>query len=101
MMLDAIKAAAGVFRKHGLERYEDIKVMGEDKVWGIMPSPTHYLARDAGLVPYTPRAVGVRDLGHHIGLHVHDSRDYSRPLEEGMVVTVSPRSTSPRSRLRS
>jgi Xaa-Pro aminopeptidase/dienelactone hydrolase len=91
MMLDAIRAAAGVFRKHGLERYEDIKVMGEDKVWGIMPSPTHYLARDAGLVPYTPRAVGVRDLGHHIGLHVHDSRDYSRPLEAGMVVTVEPK----------
>ena len=91
MMIDAIKAAAEVFHKHGLERYEDIKVMGEDKVWGIMPSPTHYLTRNAGLVPYTPRGVGVRDLGHHIGLHVHDSRDYSRPLEAGMVVTVEPK----------
>jgi Xaa-Pro aminopeptidase/dienelactone hydrolase len=91
MMLDAIKAAAEVFRKHGLGRYEDIAVMGEDKVWGIMPSPTHYLTRNAGLVPYTPRGGGVRDLGHHIGLRVHDSRDYSRPLETGMVVTVEPK----------
>ncbi len=91
MMIDAIKAAAEVFHKYGLERYEDIKVMGEDKVWGIMPSPTHYLSRNAGLVPYTPRGLGVRDLGHHIGLHVHDSRDYSRPLEGGMVVTVEPK----------
>ena len=91
MMLDAIKAAAEVFHKHGLERYEDIKAMGEENVWGIMPSPTHYLTRNAGLVPYTPRGAGVRDLGHHIGLRVHDSRDYSRPLEAGMVVTVEPK----------
>jgi Xaa-Pro aminopeptidase/dienelactone hydrolase len=91
MMIEAIRAAAEVFQKHGLERYEDITVMGEDKVWGIMPSPTHYVTRNAGVVPYTPRGAGVRDLGHHIGLDVHDSRDYSRPLEAGMVVTVEPK----------
>lgn len=38
-MLDVIKAAAEVFRKHGLEKYEDITVMGADRVWGVMPSP--------------------------------------------------------------
>jgi Xaa-Pro aminopeptidase len=91
MMLDAIKAAAQVFRKYGLEQYEDIAKMGEDKVWGIMPSPTHYLARNAGIVPYTPMGSGVRDLGHHIGLEVQDSRDYSMPLEPGMVVTIEPK----------
>lgn len=91
MMLDAIKAAAQVFRKHGLEPYEDIARMGEDKVWGIMPSPAHYLTRDAGIVRYSPSGRGVRDLGHHIGLEVQDGRDYSMPLEPGMVVTIEPK----------
>ncbi len=91
MMLDAIKAAALVYRRHGLEPYEDIGRMGEDRVWGIMPSPTHYLARNAGIVPYTPQGSGVRDLGHHIGLEVYDSRDYSMPLEPGMVFTIEPK----------
>ena len=44
MMVDVIKVAARVFQKHGLEQYEDVAKMGEDKVWGIMPSPTHYLS---------------------------------------------------------
>ncbi len=91
MMLDVIKASAQVFRKHGLEAYEDIARMGEDKVWGIMPSPTHYLMRDAGIVRYSPLGMGVRDLGHHIGLEVQDSRDYSMPLEPGMVITIEPK----------
>jgi Xaa-Pro aminopeptidase len=91
MMLDAIKAAAQVFRRHGLERYEDVRAMGEDHVWGIMPSPTHYLARNGGIVRYTSLGAGVRDLGHHIGLEPQDSRDYSRPLAPGMVVTVEPK----------
>jgi Xaa-Pro aminopeptidase len=33
----------------------------------------------------------VRDLGHHIGLEVQDSRDYSMPLQPGMVITVEPK----------
>lgn len=91
MMLDVIKVAAQVFRRHGLEPNEDIVRMGEDRVWGIMPSPTHYLARDAGIVRYSPLGRGVRDLGHHIGLEVQDSRDYSMPLQPGMVVTIEPK----------
>lgn len=91
MMVDVIKAAAEVFRKHGLERFEDVTKMGEDNVWGIMPSPTHYLARNAGIVKYTSHGKGVRDLGHHIGLEVQDSRDYARPLEAGMVITIEPK----------
>jgi Xaa-Pro aminopeptidase len=91
MMIDAVKAAAQVFRRHGLEKYEDVGSMGEDRVWGVMPSPTHYLARNAGIVRYTPYGAGVRDLGHHIGLEVQDSRDYSRPLAPGMVVTIEPK----------
>ncbi len=91
MMIEAIKAAAQVFRDHGLEPYEDIGRMGEDRVWGIMPSPTHYLKRNAGIVAYSPQGHGVRDLGHHIGLEVYDSRDYSIPLEAGMVFTMEPK----------
>jgi Xaa-Pro aminopeptidase len=91
MMIDVIKVAAQVFRKHGLEANEDVARMGEDKVWGIMPSPTHYLARNAGIVRYSPLGMGVRDLGHHIGLEVQDSRDYSMPLQPGMVVTIEPK----------
>ncbi len=91
MMLDVIKAAARVFQKHGLEQYENVSTMGVDRVWGIMPSPTHYLTRDAGIVRYNSFGRGVRDLGHHIGLEVQDSRDYSEPLAPGMVVTVEPK----------
>ena len=91
MMLDVIKAAAQVYRKYGLERYEDVRTMSEDRVWGIMPSPTHYLARDAGIVRYSRLGRGVRDLGHHIGLDATDSRDYSKPLAPGMVITIEPK----------
>ena len=85
MLLDAVKAAAEVFQQHGLQQYEDIEAMGADKVWGMMPSPTHYLTRDAGMVR------GVRALGHFIGLEVADRSDTSRPLEAGMVFTVEPK----------
>lgn len=91
MMLDVIRKAAEVYRRHDLVQYEDIARMGEDKVWGLMPSPTHYLARGLGLVPYSPVGRGVRDLGHHIGLEVQDSRDYSTPLDPGMVMTIEPK----------
>jgi Xaa-Pro aminopeptidase len=91
MMLDVIKAAARVFQRHGLEPYENVRAMGADRVWGIMPSPTHYLTRDAGIVRYNSFGRGVRDLGHHIGLEVQDSRDYSMPLAPGMVFTIEPK----------
>ena len=91
MMVDVIKQAAQVFRQHGLEPNEDIARMGEDHVWGIMPSPTHYLTRDAGTTRYSASGIGVRDLGHSIGLEATDGRDWSRPLEPGMVVTVEPK----------
>jgi Xaa-Pro aminopeptidase len=57
----------------------------------MMPSPTHYLKRNLGIVPYSPVGHGVRDLGHHIGLEVQDSRDYSQPLQPGMVMTIEPK----------
>jgi len=91
MMVDVIKVAAHVFQKYGLEQYEDVAKMGEDKVWGIMPSPTHYLTRDAGIVRYSRLGRGVRDLGHHIGLEATDGRDYSKPLAPGMVITIEPK----------
>lgn len=91
MMVDVIKAAAAVYRKHGLERYEDAAAMGTDHVWGLMPSPTHYLTRDAGITRYSRFGAGVRDIGHHVGLDATDSRDWTRPLEAGMVVTVEPK----------
>ena len=82
-MLEVIRAAALVYRKHGLEQFEDIERMGVDRVWGVMPSPTHYLARNGGLTAYSALGTGVRDLGHHIGLEATDSRDYSSPLAPG------------------
>jgi Xaa-Pro aminopeptidase len=91
MMVNVIKAAARVYQRHGLDRYEDVATMGEDKVWGIMPSPTHYLTRDGGIVRYSRLGRGVRDLGHHIGLDATDSRDYSTPLAPGMVITIEPK----------
>ncbi|HWP36701.1 MAG TPA: Xaa-Pro peptidase family protein [Gemmatimonadales bacterium] len=91
MMLDVVRAAAAVYRQHGLEPYEDIDRMGVDRVWGVMPSPTHYLARGGGLTAYSAQGSGVRDLGHHIGINATDSRDYSMPLAPGMVFTVEPK----------
>ena len=92
MMIDVIRAAAGVFRDHGLEPNEDIGRMGADRVWGIMPSPTYWLARNGELTDYSgARGTGVRDLGHHVGLEALDSRDYSMPLSAGMVFTVEPK----------
>ena len=80
MMLDFIRAA-DVFRRHGLAQYEDVTRMGEDKVWGIMPSPTQYLARDAGIVRYSPLAgecATWAPIARGAG-----QRDYSIPLEAG------------------
>lgn len=91
MMLDVIKAAAAVFRRHGLEPNENVERMGADRVWGIMPSPTHYLARDAGITRYSRYGAGVRDIGHHIGLEATDARDWSVPLAPGMVITIEPK----------
>jgi len=91
MMVDVIRKAAEVFRKHGLEANEDIARMGRDHVWGVMPSPTHYLARGLGITRYSAAGFGVRDIGHMVGLEATDGRDWSRPLEAGMVVTIEPK----------
>ena len=91
MMLDVIKRAAEVFQRHGLQPNEDIARMGVDRVWGLMPSPTHYLTRDAGITRYSAAGFGVRDIGHMVGLEATDGRDWSRPLEAGMVVTIEPK----------
>ena len=91
MMVDVIKRAAEVFQRHGLQPNEDIARMGVDRVWGLMPSPTHYLTRDAGITRYSAAGFGVRDIGHMVGLEATDGRDWSRPLEAGMVVTIEPK----------
>lgn len=95
-ILDVIRAAAGVYQAHGLEEYENIDRMGPDRVWGLMPSPTHYLTQGRGLTRYTAVAgLGVRDIGHHVGLEATDGRDYTTPLEPGMVFTVEPKLYAP------
>jgi Xaa-Pro aminopeptidase len=91
MMVDVIKRAAAVFQRHGLQPNEDIARMGVDRVWGLMPSPTHYLTRDAGITRYSAAGFGVRDIGHMVGLEATDGRDWSHPLEAGMVVTIEPK----------
>ncbi len=91
MMVDVIKRAAAVFQKHGLQQYEDIARMGADRVWGLMPSPTHYLTRNAGITRYSAAGFGVRDIGHMVGLEATDGRDWTRPLEAGMLVTIEPK----------
>ena len=95
-ILEVIRAAATVYQNHGLEANEDIDRMGADRVWGLMPSPTHYLTQGKGLTRYTAVAgLGVRDIGHHIGLEPTDGRDYSTPLEPGMVFTIEPKVYAP------
>lgn len=95
-ILDVIRAAARVYQAHGLEANEDLDRMGPERVWGLMPSPTHYLTQGRGLTQYTAVAgLGVRDIGHHVGLEATDGRDYSTPLQPGMVFTVEPKLYAP------
>jgi len=95
-ILDVIRAAARVYQAHGLEDMEDVDRLGAERVWGLMPSPTHYLTQGRGLTQYTAVAgLGVRDIGHHVGLEATDGRDYTTPLEPGMVFTVEPKLYAP------
>jgi Xaa-Pro aminopeptidase len=91
MMLDVIRAAARVYKKYRLDDKESPAVMGVDKVWGVMPSPTHYIDRNLGITRYTRYGAGVRDIGHHVGLEATDSRDWTVPLQPGMVITIEPK----------
>lgn len=92
MMLDVIRAAARVYQRNGFHEFEDVGAMGADEVWGVMPSPTHYLIEGKGLTDYSgARGTGVRDLGHHVGLEASDGRDYTTPLAAGWVFTVEPK----------
>lgn len=91
-MREVVRAAAQVFLDHGLDHFEDLSVRPVDEAWGLMPSPTYWIHRDGPLTDYSgARGSGVRDVGHHIGLRATDSRDYSVPLEPGMVFTVEPK----------
>ncbi len=92
MMIDVIRAAAGVFKEHGLDEFENIEVMGVERVWGLMPSPTYWIDQQGQLTDYSgARGSGVRDLGHHVGLDALDSRNYTVPLEAGMIFTIEPK----------
>ena len=91
-ILDVVRAVAAVFQRYGFAEFEDIDRMGVEHVWGVMPSPTHYLIQGKGLTDYSgARGTGVRELGHHIGIEATDGRDYSAPLEVGWVFTVEPK----------
>lgn len=85
-LLEVVKAAAAVYKKHGLDQYEDITTMGVENVWGVLPSPTHYINNNGGMVR------GVRGLGHQIGLAAIDFGAGLNPvLVPGMVFTVEPK----------
>ena len=86
--IDLVKASAGVFKKYGLDKYEDIDAMGVENVWGVFPSPTHFLGEPLA----NPAPVPARGLGHHVGLVV--ARSITNPdtlIEPGMVITIEPK----------
>ena len=83
--LDVVRAAAEVYKKHGLDRYEDVKAIGIDHVWGVLPSPTHYIVNEGVMIR------GVRGLGHHIVMAAIDRAPPNVTLEPGMVFTVEPK----------
>jgi len=85
-MLEVVRAAASVYKKYGLDEYENIEAMGIENVWGVLPSPTYYVNNDGGMVR------GVRGLGHQIGLAAIDFGAGPNPvLEPGMVFTIEPK----------
>jgi len=84
-MLDVVRAAAAVFKKYGLDQYEDVSALGEDNVWGILPSPSHYINDGGGMIR------GIRGLGHQIGLAAIDRSEPNPVLRPGMVFTVEPK----------
>ena len=95
-MIDLIRAAAQVFKDHGLEQYEDIGEMGPDNVWGVFPSPSFFLQSDeAILTAQRESGLRARDLGHHVGIVVVEPADMMMPLEPGMIFTVEPKIYSP------
>jgi len=63
--------------------------MGVDKVWGIFPSPTHFLSETGTSGPDTE--LRVRALGHSIGLNIVAPLPSSTVLQPGMVFTVEPK----------
>ena len=86
--IDLVRASAGVFSKYGLEQYEDIDAMGVENVWGIFPSPTHFLGEPLA----DPAPVPARGLGHHVDLVV--ARPIINPetlIVPGMVITIEPK----------
>ena len=88
-MLQLVKASAAVYRKHGLDKFEDIDAMGADKVWGIFPSPTYFLSESGNSGPDTD--LRARALGHSIGLSIVEPFPLNAVLEAGMVFTVEPK----------
>jgi Xaa-Pro aminopeptidase len=95
-MIDLVRAAAQVYKNHGLAYFEDIGEMGPDKVWGIFPSPSFYLQSDE-VVLAAQRDTGLRAraLGHHVGIVVTEPADMMMPFEPGMIFTVEPKIYSP------
>lgn len=95
-MIDLIRAAAQVFKNHGLDQYEDIEEMGPDNVWGVFPSPSFFLQSDEAILA-AQRKTGLRarGLGHHVGIVVTEPADMMMPLEPGMIFTVEPKIYSP------
>lgn len=63
--------------------------MGADKVWGIFPSPTHFLSESGTSGPDT--GLRIRALGHSIGVNIVAPFPPGTVLEVGMVFTVEPK----------
>lgn len=85
---------SGKFSPREKELYELVLKAADTAIANIRPGADHNtdlhevakgVLEEAGYAEYF-----IHGVGHFVGLDVHDAGDYSKPLEEGVVLTIEP-----------
>ena len=84
----------GKFSEREKELYELVLKAADTAIANIRPGADHNtdlhevaksVLEEAGYAEYF-----IHNVGHFVGLDVHDAGDYAKPLEEGVVLTIEP-----------
>ena len=85
---------SGKFSPREKELYELVLKAADTAIANVRPGADHNtdlhevakgVLEEAGYAEYF-----IHGVGHFVGLDVHDAGDYSKPLEEGVVLTIEP-----------